>query len=345
MRHNIMDQAQATLGAGIVVLGGLLHGSFALPLSRIKKWRWENTWLVYSVVATILFPLLLAVLTVPSLSSVYANTPGSTIALVAIFGFGWGVGSTLFGQGLARVGMALAFAIVLGITSSLGSLLPLVILNPEQLGTRKGMLLMLGLAIVVAGIIACAVAGSIREKDQKGSSAATTQGSFMAGLLICIASGVLSPMLNFGFVFGDSIKTAAVSLGARADLAGNALWAPAMAGGFLANAGYAIYLLNKNKSWSLFRSPEAPASYWLGAVIMGILWFGGVSIYGMGASSMGPLGGVLGWPVFMSMVIITANVHGAVSGEWAGASAKARGLSWLGIAILIVAIVVISMGA
>jgi L-rhamnose-H+ transport protein len=152
-------------------------------------------------------------------------------------------------------------------------------------------------------------------------------------------------MLNFGFVFGDPIKQAAVAMGARADMAGNALWAPAMAGGFLANAGYAIYLLNKNKTWGLYSSPHARGSYWLGAIIMGILWFGGISIYGMGASTMGPLGGVLGWPVFMSMVIVTANIHGVLSGEWAGTSAKARGLSWLGIGILIVAIIVISMAA
>lgn len=340
-----MDQAQATLGAGIVILGGLLHGSFALPLKRIRKWQWENTWLVYSIVATILFPLVLAFLTVPSLTTVYANTAASTIGLVAFFGFGWGVGSTLFGQGIARVGMALGFAVVLGITSSLGSLLPLLILNPEQLATRKGMLLLAGLAIVIVGIVACAVAGAVREKDQKGSGAATTQGSFTAGLLICIASGVLSPMLNFGFVFGEPIKQAAIALGARPDLAGNALWAPAMAGGFLANAGYAIYLLGKNKTWGLFQAPGVPAGYWLGAAIMGILWYGGVSIYGMGAATMGPLGGVLGWPVFMSMVIVTANVLGALTGEWTGASAKARGLSWLGIAILLAAIVVISLAA
>jgi L-rhamnose-H+ transport protein len=345
MRHDTMEQSQATLGAAIVVLGGLLHGSFALPLRRIRKWQWENTWLVYSVVATFLFPLLLAALTVPSLFTVYANTPGSTILRVALFGFGWGVGSTLFGQGISRVGMALGFAIVLGITSSLGSLLPLLILNPEQIGTRKGMILLLGLAIVVAGIIACAVAGAVREKDQKGSAAAATQGSFTAGLLICIASGVLSPMLNFGFVFGDSIRQAATNLGARPDLAGNALWAPAMLGGFLANAGYSIWLLNKNKTWTLYRSPDAPASCWWGAILMGVLWFGGISLYGMGASSMGPWGGVLGWPVFMSMVIVTANVHGALGGEWAGASATARALSWLGIAVLIAAIAVISTAA
>ncbi len=338
-----MTDAQATLGAAIVVLGGLLHGSFALPMKRIHKWQWENTWLVYSVVATLLFPALLAFLSVPALLQVYETTSGSIIGLVALFGFGWGVGSTLFGLGISRVGMALGFAIVLGITSSLGSLLPLLITEPAALTTRRGLILLLGLVIVIAGIIACSVAGSLREKDQKGTTGGGAH--FGTGLLICIASGVLSPMLNFGFVFGKPIQDAAVALGARPDLAANALWAPAMAGGFFANAGYSIYLLGRNRTWSLFSAPASRGWYWVGACIMGVLWFGGVSIYGIGASTMGRLGGVLGWPVFMSMVIVTANVWGSVSGEWAGASTKARRTSWLGIAILVAAIIVISFGA
>jgi L-rhamnose-H+ transport protein len=53
---------------------------------------------------------------------------------------------------------------------------------------------------------------------------------------------------------------------------------------------------------------------------------------------------VLGWPVFMAMVIVTANVWGFITGEWKGASRKARSYSVTGIAILVAAIVVISQG-
>ena len=77
---------------------------------------------------------------------------------------------------------------------------------------------------------------------------------------------------------------------------------------------------------------------------MGLVWFGGISIYGMGAVLMGPLGGVAGWPVFMSTVIVAANVWGAVTGEWQGASAGALRLSWTGIAVLVAAIVIVSFG-
>ena len=76
---------------------------------------------------------------------------------------------------------------------------------------------------------------------------------------------------------------------------------------------------------------------------MGLMWYGGLSLYGLGAAAMGPLGGVLGWPIFMSMNIIVANVLGFLTGEWAGTSSKARGLSWSGIGVLVVAIVVVAL--
>jgi L-rhamnose-H+ transport protein len=331
------------LGALLVVLGGAIHSSFALPMKRITNWRWENTWLIYSIVGLIVFPTLLALATVPSLGAVYSSTTGTTLALVALFGFGWGLGSTLFGLGIARLGIALGFAIILGITSSLGSLLPVLTLHPEQLGTTQGAWLLGGLAIAVAGIICCAIAGSWRAADL-GKAETAPKGSFASGMLLCLASGILSPMLNFAFVYGKPVQDAATLHGAGASLASNAIWAPALAAGFIPNAGYAIYLLFKNRTWSVYGGEKVSPLYWVGAAAMGLIWYGGISIYGMGAAIMGEMGAAIGWPAFMSTVIVVANILGALSGEWKGASARAIRMSWTGIAILVVAILVVSRG-
>lgn len=336
-------QENASLTAALTVIaGGLLHGSFALPMKKIANWKWENTWLVYSVAGLIALPCALALATVPSLGGVYSGSALSTLALIVLCGVGWGAGSTLFGLAIARVGMALAFAIILGITSSVGSLLPLLILSPGEMFSHRGQVLLGGLALVVAGIMICAKAGALRERNQNPEAAAGARSGFVTGLIICLASGILSPALNFGFVFGKPMQEAAAAAGARPDLAANAIWALALAGGFFVNAGYAVYLLGKNRTWRHFTQAGTPAGYWLGAALMGLLWYSGISIYGMGAAAMGPLGGVLGWPIFMSVVIIMANVLGAATGEWKGAGEKAVRLSWAGIAVLLAAITVIA---
>jgi hypothetical protein len=44
------------------------------------------------------------------------------------------------------------------------------------------------------------------------------------------------------------------------------------------------------------------------------------------------------------MSLITSNVFGALTGEWKGASRRAYGYSLVGVAFLIIAVVVISVG-
>jgi len=333
------------IGWGIagVLLGGFLNGSWVLPMKRMPKWRWENTWLAFSVLGLILIPWLVALETVPQLGEVIRSTSGSTLAKVLVFGFGWGVGNILFGLGVNRLGLAVGYAIILGLIAPIGTFLPLIVLHPERLWTRQGFALMVGTVLVLVGILFCALAGRRREREAK-TLAPMVQAGFMVGLVICIASGILSPMLNFAFVFGEEFQRKALEGGAHASMAANGIWAFTLTAGFLANGGYAVYLLAKNRGWQFFSSAQAPRGYWLGAGLMGIILFGSFMAYGAGATALGPLGGIIGWPLFMSMSLITSNLWGALTGEWAGASRRSYGYSLVGIGLLIVAITIISRG-
>lgn len=345
----------ATIGVGLVfvLLGGLLQGTFTLPMKRMPQWQWENTWFVYSVAGMLVLPWLLAWISIPNASEILHNSATDSLVKVAIFGFGWGVGSVFFGLGIAAVGMGLGFAIILGLTASIGSLLPLVVLDPERLFTHQGYSLMTGMALVIAGIVLCAIAGSRRESEKAASiaksggefGAQAGRSRFLIGLLICTLSGIFSPMLNFSFVFGKNIQELTLKSGATPAMASNLVWCVALSAGFLANGGYCVYLLQKNRTWSLLTRPGTPRTYWLGTLVMAILWFGGIAAYGIGAADLGALGGVIGWPLFMAMIIITANLWGALTGEWKGTARSTYAYSWSGIGILLVAIYVISRGS
>jgi L-rhamnose-H+ transport protein len=266
------------------------------------------------------------------------------LGLIAIFGLGWGIGSTLFGLGVAKVGMALAYGIILGITASVGAIIPVLVADPGQLWTSQGHALLAGIALVILGTIFCALAGHQRDKDKHASAPTVVRTGFVLGFIICILSGVFSPMLNFGFVFGKDLQARSLAAGAAFSLASYSIWAVALSAGFLANAGYCLYLLFKNKTSGVFRTSGAPAGYWFGAALMGLLWFGGIAAYGMGATELGSLGGALGWPLFVATNIITGNVWGAITGEWAGASRRSYAYASAGIGILVIAIFIISRG-
>lgn len=333
------------VGLGLILLGGLLQGSFTLPLKRMPGWRWENSWLVYSVAAMLVFPWLLAAATVPHSITILGLASTEALARVALFGFGWGVGSVFFGLGITAVGMGLGFAVILGLTASIGSLLPLIVLDRDRLFSRQGYALIAGLALVIVGILLCAVAGSRREREAAGAATQSGKSRFWLGLVICVFSGVFSPMLNFSFVFGKNLQQLTLQFGARPAMASGLVWAVALTAGFLANAGYCVYLLNKNRTWGLLSKKGTPAFNWIGSILMGALWLAGIDAYGIGAADLGALGGVIGWPVFMATIIIAANLWGALTGEWKGITRSTYAYSGSGIALLLVAIYVISLGS
>lgn len=331
-------------GLGMVILGGVLQGAFALPMKRMPAWRWENVWLVYAITGLLVFPWLLLWFTVPHPWDIFHRATGATLAEVIIFGAGWGVGSVLFGLGLSRVGMALTFAIVLGITAALGALLPLLVLHPGRLFTRQGYDFLAGLVLVLVGIALCSYAGHRRDVESSKAAGGVGHSGFWAGILICILSGIFSPMLNFSFAFGKQLQDLTLAAGAKTAMASNPIWALALAAGFVVNAGYCVVLLQKHRTWRALGQGGPAAIYWAGAALMGLLWFAGTMVYGVGAAALGPLGAVIGWPVFMAMLIVAGTVFGVATGEWKGARRTTHLYSWLSIAVLIVAIYVISRG-
>ena len=330
-----------TVGLLLVVLAGMLNGSFAAPMKRMTDWRWENSWLTFAVSGLVVIPWAIALATVPQLGSVYTGVSTAALMKVLLFGVLWGVGATLFGLGINRVGLALGFALILGITASFGSLLPMAILHPDQLTTRRGISLIVGTLVMALGLVFLALAGRARERDTRGNEG--QRSGFTVGLIICVFSGIFSSMLNFSFVFGDELRSHALHLGASSAMAANPIWALAVSGGFLANFLYCVKLLNKNRTWGVFRQGNAQV-HWLLGIAMGMLWFGGTLTYGVGASIMGTLGGIIGWPIFMTVDIIAALFWGVVSGEWKGARRRALDYNWAGVAILLFAIAIISAG-
>jgi hypothetical protein len=77
---------------------------------------------------------------------------------------------------------------------------------------------------------------------------------------------------------------------------------------------------------------------------MGVLWDRGPLVCGMGTDALGPLGRIVGWPEFMSIDIIAGILWGFLGGEWKGASRTALAYCLTGLAILFLAIGIISFG-
>src|SRR5260370_138617 len=111
---------------------------------------------------------------------------------------------TVFGLGLSRVGLALGFALILGITASFGSLIPMAILHPEELFLKRGVALIVGTIIMVLGLVFLALAGRTREHDL-GTSGGARSG-FTGGLVVFIFSGLFFSMIDVFFFLCDELS-------------------------------------------------------------------------------------------------------------------------------------------
>lgn len=323
----------------LVLLASVFQGTFGLGMKYTKPLAWEAWWLIHVTVAMIIFPGAWALIVVPDLFSVIANAPMSAIQEGALYGFLWGIGGIMFGICVPYIGVALTMGIVMGLAALMGSLIPLMLLdnmtaNPALPFILTGMVIML----VAVGIVAKAGINRDKVLAESGAEIAgiKTGSAFKKGLMIAIACGILSSLLNVGFSATEAIGSAAEEAGAITRNTALARWVVVLIGAYAMNAGFAIFLLFKNKSWGSFAVAESGKAYkW--AVIAGLLWFAALGVYGQGAALMGDIGPVIGWPMLLGLALIISTVIGIYTGEWKGAPGPFKTMA-TGVVILICAI-------
>ena len=339
--------AEMRFGLSAVLLGGVLQGSVLLPMKFTRRWQWENTWACFSTVAYLCSPWLLAYLLVPHFPKMLGEVSPRALVATLLFGAGMGGGALMMGLAYKHVGMAITFAVVLGISSSVGTLVPMLVLAPDQVLKHQGLVVIAGVVIALLGTGVITRAAWERDAGKKDlSTPVPSRGeesstrNVTTGLALCIASGVFSSCGNLGFAFGGQISQAARDLGAGPTGAASAIWTMILLPVFLCNFIYSIYLLHKNRTGHLFRE-RGTGRYWLWGIVMGADWMAGMAAYGAGALSMGKMGSSIGWILFLSSMIICANVLGALTGEWKGARSKTLAIMVAGVVILMVAIIVV----
>src|SRR5690606_19362525 len=96
-----------TIGFVLVVVAGLMQGSFILPMTMAKNWKWENIWFVFSLLGMVVLNLFLAWFFVNDLLETYSASASKDLIILGLFGFGWGLGAVFFGIGMDKLGMSI----------------------------------------------------------------------------------------------------------------------------------------------------------------------------------------------------------------------------------------------
>lgn len=335
-------------GLLIVILAGAMNGSFALPMKGTSRWAFENTWLVYSVVGMLVLNWAIALTTVPLLPDVFLRAGYQAVLMVIACGMVWGLANLMFGTGIHLIGISLTFPITLGLSTALGSLIPMA-KNPEVFLTPAGMTITAGIVVLLVGVFLCGLAGVRKDAQTQGSDPnSPAVGSLgrkrlIQGLMVVVLAGFFDPFLNFAFAFGDHIKQEAIATGATQGAESDAIWALALLGSFIVNVVYCCFQLTRQKNWGRFRMPGT-ASYWLLAALMAAIWMASITMFGRGATIMGPLGGSVGWALFLCSIIMFSTLWGVVSGEWQTGRGRPLRTLYASLGVLMTAIAILGYG-
>jgi L-rhamnose-H+ transport protein len=76
---------------------------------------------------------------------------------------------------------------------------------------------------------------------------------------------------------------------------------------------------------------------------MAIFWFSSTMLYGVSVGKLGDLGPILGWPLFMSLIVIVASLLGIATGEWKNTGKRPVRIQLVGVGFLVAAVFVLAL--
>ncbi len=330
-------------GILLIATGAFSSGSFAVPFAKIKGWQWETYWMVFSIGAYLIVPLIACFVFTPDFLSIIRSTSDQIIIIVFVLGAVYGVGNLSFGLSLRYLGLSLGYALSLGLMLAIGTLIPPVIDGRLKimLESSGGNLLLAGIAVAAIGIAFSAWAGIEKDKSVSPEKKKESIGEFnlTKGILAALLVGITGSAMALGFEQGLPISGVAEANGTNPLFSMMPVYLVFLLGTSVSTLVWCIFLGVRNKSVKNYvqaaSSKTLVLNYGFG-LLAGLLWFSQFIFYGMGKSKMGPFT-FTSWGILMALTIGFASLWGLLRGEWKGASLKVYMIMALSLLILIAA--------
>lgn len=335
-----------SVGVLCALYAGLANGIFLLPMRYTRKWAWENTWLVYTLFSTALIPCLSAIIVIPHVFSLIQHSPLNSLLPGLIAGCLWGISLIGYGRGVGILGVAVGSAVISTTATIAGVLGPIVVYEPKRLFSSGNLVLLLALLLVVSGIYQYAKAVARKEKELVGREVVqqVVRGNYRTGFIICLVTGVLGTAFIYGGKSSTGLIDGARAAGAAPAFAFYVAYMITFNAGMIPGLIYCIYKLRVNKTAQGFL--VSGCFYWNAglALVMSLLWYSGILMYGIGSEKMGRLGPSIAYVLFAGGTVLFANLFGWLAGEWKGSSRRTVYDLLIGMCLLVSTIVLVAFG-
>lgn len=331
------------LGTLCFVAGGFCGAFFPVVLRRVKGWSYESGWLFYSIFGMVLLPLILTMVFVPKWTQVLATvSPGTYVRCVG-FGIMWGFGGLTWGLMIRYLGVGLGLAIGCGLCSSIGTLLPPIVMGhaADLVRDVRACAVLVGVLGTLIGIVCVGLAGHRKSRELTSAQArvAVADFDFRKGIWIALFSGVASAGMNLGLQTGGEFERAALDAGTPWQWRGLPVQLAVLGGGFVVNALYCLVMNVRHRSFADYRVQPLNFAF---ASLAGIVWGMVATFLKMGEPLRGEMR-YISFAVVMAGMVMFSSLFGVLLGEWRGTSGETRLLLTTGLVVLILSFVTISV--
>jgi L-rhamnose-H+ transport protein len=316
------------------------------PQKKLVGWSWQTYWLAQASVCWLILPFVVAYLTIPQLLAVLKEAPASAMQKSFFLGMAYGIGGTAFGIAIRYVGFSLTYAIAVGISCVLGTLLPPLVHGTlsDVLKSNGAAYLISGVAMGALGIALCGIAGRYKERDIEKSQNNKTGFSLTKGLPLCFLAGILSALYGFSLDQGQPVADVAAKYGAG-NFQGNVVYIFSNTGAFVTTLLYCLYLHTKEKTFGQYTSSggRGLTLNYLMSLLTGLLWYGQFFFYGLGHVRMGNYK-FTSWAIHMIMLVLLSSLTGLMMKEWKNCSTKTMRLLLTALIVLVIAVLMLTYG-
>jgi L-rhamnose-H+ transport protein len=345
-----MIPSNPIIGTGLHAIGGISAATCYLPNTQTRKWSWGTFWLVQSLFAWIIMPVIVGLLTIPGFFSILNDAPSKPFWMAFLLGAAYGFGGMSFGKAINHIGYSLTYTLAIGISAVLGTILPMLILGGigSYFSKPGGGIVLSGMIVSVLGVILCGWSGFKKEKDLNSLAGEKTGFNMSVGLFLTIVAGVLSGVFNLSLEYGQSIADMAAQKGA-VNFQGNAKLIISTSGCFVVNFIWFIVAGIRNGTLKEFLpkndlTRQEIFRNWLWSALAGTLWCLQFFFYGLGHVKMGNFQ-FASWVLHMSMLIFFSYIVGVLMKEWKSVKRDTYVLLIIGLLTLIVSFCITSYGS
>lgn len=333
-------------GIIIITIGAFSSGSFSIPFEKVKGWEWENYWLIYSLFAYVIVPVVSCMVFCPDFISVLLACPSDVICRIFFLGVLYGICNLTFGLSLKYLGVSLGYIISLGLMMVLGTVIPPMLDGriSGMFAGSGGVMMVIGLIVGIIGVIISAYSGY--KKDSMSESSQNSSLDFRKGFLLALFVGVTGASQSLGIEQGNDISSMFLDKGVDELFIILPVVSVLFLGSFVVTLVWCIGLAKKNGNLRLFKSSKGGNifSNYLFCAFAGFLWFINMITYGMGKSFMGEYS-FTAWGILMSLTIVSATVWGLYRGEWKHVTRTVKTYMYTGLVILVISSFIIGISS